>query len=290
MAHHLLHRLWWRVSGVLVYALIGRSGSGKSYRARLVASRFGIPLIVDDGLLIKGETILAGRTAKSEANYLAAIKTALFTDPAHREAVLQALEHTKFRKILLLGTSVKMVRRMAYRLELPRIFKTIFIEDIASPEEISQALASREEGRHIIPAPVREVSRHHPPAFLEPVQVHFEGRLSRFRLPKVFEKSQVTPGFHSVPQNHSSEELSQIIRVWMGDFDPALGLERVELVQKRRFIKINLYFREAHGLECEEDAQRLKTFLQDHLAQYGGWEMDNSQISIRHVSAVKEES
>ena len=40
---------------VKVYALVGRSGTGKSFRAQLVADKYHIPLIVDDGLLIKND-------------------------------------------------------------------------------------------------------------------------------------------------------------------------------------------------------------------------------------------
>ena len=49
-----------KLRGVKVYALIGRSGTGKSYHSKLVAAKHRIDLIIDDGLLIKGDRILAG--------------------------------------------------------------------------------------------------------------------------------------------------------------------------------------------------------------------------------------
>ena len=52
--------------GVTVFALVGRSGTGKSFRAKLVAQKFGIDLIIDDGLLIRDQKIIAGRSAKRE--------------------------------------------------------------------------------------------------------------------------------------------------------------------------------------------------------------------------------
>lgn len=36
-----------------VYAFVGPSGTGKSYRAQMVANENGISYIIDDGLLIK---------------------------------------------------------------------------------------------------------------------------------------------------------------------------------------------------------------------------------------------
>jgi ABC-type oligopeptide transport system ATPase subunit len=37
-----------------VFALVGGSGTGKSFRAKLVAQKYGIDFIIDDGLLDKG--------------------------------------------------------------------------------------------------------------------------------------------------------------------------------------------------------------------------------------------
>ena len=47
------------------YAFIGPSGTGKSYRAQMVAGEKGIEYIIDDGLLIKGNQVLAEIPAKT---------------------------------------------------------------------------------------------------------------------------------------------------------------------------------------------------------------------------------
>ncbi len=47
-----------------VFALVGSSGTGKSYKAFVVASERGIEYIIDDGLLIGGTRIYAGKSAK----------------------------------------------------------------------------------------------------------------------------------------------------------------------------------------------------------------------------------
>lgn len=278
--HPLLHRIWWRLSRVLVYALVGPSGSGKSHRARLVASKYNISLIVDDGLLISEDRILAGKSAKKEDNYLKAIKTAVFEDPDHRTEVLEALERCRFKKILLLGTSLKMVRRMAYRLDLPKIYKIVNIEDIASPLEIATAKQSRSEGRHVIPAPIREVSRHHGPSFLEPVQVMIEGQFNRLRPRQIFDKTVVLPGFHKSGPDRDLEGLKEIIRTWLTDFDPQLALSRLEVKKDRRTLKIGLYFARTDGLEWEVKGKKLQAFLQDHLAHYSGWESGRSEVRV----------
>ena len=49
---------------VQVYALVGESGTGKSFRSKLLAEEYGIHAIIDDGLLIQDDKIVAGRSAK----------------------------------------------------------------------------------------------------------------------------------------------------------------------------------------------------------------------------------
>ena len=41
------------IENTKVYAFVGPSGTGKSYRAQMVANENGISYIIDDGLLIK---------------------------------------------------------------------------------------------------------------------------------------------------------------------------------------------------------------------------------------------
>ena len=116
---------------VQVYALVGESGTGKSFRSKLLAEQYGIHAIIDDGLLIQDEKIVAGRSAKREKTYMGAVRAALFDDKEHRDSVARVLRKTHIKKILLLGTSEKMVSKIAMRLQLPQPQKIIHIEEIA---------------------------------------------------------------------------------------------------------------------------------------------------------------
>lgn len=49
-----------------IVALVGQSGSGKSYKAIMLAKEKSIEYIIDDGLLIKGNKIVAGKSAKEK--------------------------------------------------------------------------------------------------------------------------------------------------------------------------------------------------------------------------------
>ena len=89
------------MQGINVYALVGKSGTGKSFRAKLLAEKLEVPFIIDDGLLIYENTILAGKSAKQEKNYISAIKTALFAEEEHRKSVVAKIQEKKVKKILL---------------------------------------------------------------------------------------------------------------------------------------------------------------------------------------------
>jgi adenylate kinase family enzyme len=92
------YHVLWLLRGIQVFALIGRSGTGKSFRAALIAQKYNIELILDDGLLIRDQKIIAGKSAKKEKAYLTAIKTALITDADHRRETIAALKRQKFKR------------------------------------------------------------------------------------------------------------------------------------------------------------------------------------------------
>ena len=145
------------------FALVGKSGTGKSHRAKAVAEKYYIDLIIDDGLLIKNDRILAGFSAKQEENTISAVRTAVFDTAVHRTDVINAIQEENYPRILILGTSEKMVNKIALRLRLPKPVKYIHIEDIASEDEIALAQKVRyDEGKHIIPVSAIEITRRYP--------------------------------------------------------------------------------------------------------------------------------
>ena len=47
-----------KFSGLTVMALVGESGTGKSFKSKLLAQKYNIDAIIDDGLLIQNDKIL----------------------------------------------------------------------------------------------------------------------------------------------------------------------------------------------------------------------------------------
>ena len=127
------------LDNIKVYAFVGPSGTGKSYRAQMVASEKGINFIIDDGLLIKDNEVVAGESAKKAPTKIATVKHALFLEEEEKTAVEKALKKYKPSKILILGTSDGMVQKIASNLGLPEISETIYITDVATEEEMQTA-------------------------------------------------------------------------------------------------------------------------------------------------------
>lgn len=180
-----------------VVALVGPAGTGKSHRASLVAYEVRADAIVDDGLLIQGSRIVAGRSAKAEPTGMAAVRRALFTDEAHRREVREAIAGLAPERLLVLGTSEEMVRRICEALELPPPARVISIHDVATPEEIRRARRTRRRlGKHVIPAPTFEVKRTLSGLLVDPLRLLYRPKHARADL--LIEKSVVRPTFNSL--------------------------------------------------------------------------------------------
>ncbi len=177
-----------------VVGFVGPSGTGKSHRAAWVARERGIEFIIDDGLLIRGNKIVAGTSAKKESTKIGSIKRALFMQPEHAEDIKAAIKRYNPDAILILGTSDEMVDTIARRLELPKPEEKVYIHEVASDYEIKQALLTRkEQGKHVIPVPTFEIKKDFSGYFLDPLQIFKRKGKGSYQL--IGEKSVVRPTF-----------------------------------------------------------------------------------------------
>lgn len=185
-----------------IYALVGESGSGKSHRAAELASEYEIDYIIDDGLLINDTKKVAGSSAKREKTQIMAVKRAIFFVEDHRDQVRAAIAKEKPDKILILGTSLRMILRICDALLLPHPEKVVYIRDISSEEEIEEAKKMRHQfGQHVIPLPEIEVQKDFPFYWLNP----FWSRLKRKN--KTVEKTIVRPHFSNIGKLVISENV-----------------------------------------------------------------------------------
>lgn len=179
---------------IKVYAFVGPSGTGKSYRAQMVASERDIPCIIDDGLLIKENEVLAGESAKKAPTKVGTVKHALFYEQEERDIIIRALKKEKPKSILILGTSEGMVQKIAANLNLPQISEYIYISDVATKQEMETARRIRvTEGKHVIPVPTFQIKKDFSGYLLDPLQI-FKSK-GRGQKPYISEKSIIRPTF-----------------------------------------------------------------------------------------------
>ena len=177
-----------------ICALVGGSGTGKSYRAIRVAREHNIEYIIDDGLLIRGNGVVAGKSAKREKTRVGAVKTAVFSNDNHVFEVVEALKENKVERLLILGTSDGMVAKIAKRLGSHRIDETVYIEAIASEYEIQQAPhIRRTQGKHVIPVPTLELKKDFSGYMLDPLNILRRKGLGEYET--LGEKSVIRPTF-----------------------------------------------------------------------------------------------
>jgi adenylate kinase family enzyme len=271
-----------------VFALIGESGTGKSFRAKLVAQKYGVDLIIDDGLLIKDNRILAGHSAKKETSFLTAVKVALFDEKDHRDEVAHRLHNEKFKRILLLGTSEKMVNKIAARLQLHPPSKIIKIEDIASQEEIDKAIRTRRiEGKHVIPVPSIEIKRNYPGIFYEAIKI-FKKRSASAGIgpvPIMHEKSVVRPEYSKHGKVIISETaLSQMVIHCVDEYNQEIRIKKILVKDDKMGYRLVITIDVPYGIQLGGNIHELQQYIIENIERYTGILIEEVNIIIDKIT------
>ena len=145
---------------MLIYSLSGPSGTGKSTSALQFAYEHQIEAIIDDGLLIINGEKIAGTSAKFEKNTVTAVRRAIFEEDWHKEQVKQGLMNNPVQSLLIIGTSDKMTKKIAKRLEIGEINSFHYVTEIRSQREMDLARFVRStQGKHVMPIPHKQVEQ-----------------------------------------------------------------------------------------------------------------------------------
>ena len=277
--------------GLTVFALVGESGTGKSFRAKLLAQKHGIDAIIDDGLLIQNDKILAGRTAKHEKTYMGAVRIALFDDKQHRDQVAKALQTNKIKKLLIIGTSEKMAQKITSRLQIPLPSKIIKIEDIANREEIEKAIRSRQiEGKHVIPVPAIEVKKSYSQIFHDSIKDLAVKSSFKFLKKKqsVLEKSIVTPEFSKKGRIEISEAaLSQMAMHCVSEFSPEIRIKKLSIKTDSRGYRLIVTIDVPFGRQLTGEIHSLQHYVIENIEKYTGILIEEVSIIIDKITVNK---
>lgn len=245
-----------------VYALVGKSGTGKSYQAMNVCRSKNIVSIIDDGLLIYNNDVVAGISAKRQPTVVGAIKTALFSKDEHKADVVKKLNNIKPESVLIIGTSDEMVDKIRVRLELPEFHEIIYIEDITSEKQRELARKQRfGQGKHVIPVPSLKLKRHFSGYFVDPLRI-FRGwgpGKGGFT-----EKSVVRPTYSYLGEFKISDKvISDIVELSAEEINDVTGVLRVLTENKKSGLRITVLV----TMKLESRAVEVARQLQQSSAQ-----------------------
>ena len=272
-----------------VYGLAGKSGSGKSYQAINLCKERGIECILDDGLLITRGSILSGVSAKRQETKIRAIRTALFTDDAHRDDVIKKIEEVNPASILILGTSQKMIERIAARLDLPLPAEIISINKITTLEE--RRIASRERhemGKHVIPVPAFQLKKEFSGYFMHPLRIIKGLRGNKDRS---VERSVVRPSFSYLGRyNITNRAISEIVII-TGSF--AGGIEsifKVNVDTDKTGVTISMSVTIEYGVHVIETATNIQKKVADMLEEMTAFNIKAVNIDVKGLVRVRDDN
>lgn len=263
-----------------VYGLVGKSGTGKSYQAMNLCKEMNIESIIDDGLFIYGNSILEGTSAKRQDTKVAAIKTALFTDEEHRQAVMDKVKAVSPESLLILGTSEKMIRRIVGRLELPEPERIIQIEEITTDEERETARKQRHElGKHIIPVPTFQLKREFSGYFLDPMRMIRGWRGGKA---SVSEKTVVRPTYSYLGGYSISDKVIGDVVYYLGKKTEGVdSVAKVSIENNTDGIKITISLICSFGFRIVDVARELQRIVAKKVEAMTAFHIKAVDIEIR---------
>lgn len=266
-----------------IYGLVGKSGTGKSYQSLSICRERGIPCIIDDGLFIGQNRVYGGKSAKRAGTTIGAVKTALFTEDEHRDEVALAIKNRNPASILILGTSDRMIYRIAERLGLPEPKELIRIEDVADEEDIITAQAQRKEnGKHAIPVATFQLKREFSGYFLRPLKIL---RRVGTRNTEVAEKSEVRPTFSYLGGYVISE--NAVYDIVKCAIETAAGVRKIGAIDIEKsdsgmILYIDLIM--LYGVRVKESAAELQRMIRDKVEELTGFNIKAVNITIKGLA------
>jgi len=266
-----------------VYALVGKSGTGKSYQAMSLCREKNAEGIIDDGLFIIGNDILAGVSAKRQTTKIGAVKTALFVDEGQKQAVMDKIKEISPESLLIIGTSDDMVDRIAKRLELPDIESTVYIEAITTERERETAIKQRiEKGKHVIPVPTFQIKREFSGYFVDPLKI-FRGR-GKSGKEKFVEKSVVRPTYSYLGEYMISDRvISDIVDCIVKRERGKMRVISVFTEKTKNGIKVNVLILLKYGVKVVDAAKEFQEKVAGQVAHMTAFNIERVNIEVRDL-------
>lgn len=274
---------------IKVYAFVGPSGTGKSYRAQMVASEKNIKFIIDDGLLIMDNKVIAGESAKKAPTKIETVKHALFYKEEEKQEIIKAFKKYRPESILILGTSDGMVQKIATNLDLPEISETIYISDVATQEEMQTARKIREtEGKHVIPVPTFEIKKDFSGYLLDPLQI-FKTK-GRGEKPYISEKSIIRPTFSYLGNFTISDTVFRQILEYLVSKTP--GIYKVQKIRVENFgegAKLYMEVTVVYGFNVIDGINEFKNKAKKEIEKLTAMNVEEFEVVVKNIYVPESE-
>ena len=266
---------------MVTYALVGDSGTGKSYNSINIAARHNLEYIIDDGILIHKNKVVAGYSAKKEETIVGAVKRAVFTYDDHCSEVKEAIINNNVEGILVLGTSVKMVEKIRTRLDLPEYTQIIAIEDVVTSEEITKAKFTRQnQGKHVIPVPVMEIKKTFSGYFLDPLKPFRKST----HIARTEDKSIVRPTYSYMGEFSINDTvLCTLASYEASKCEGVEKINRISVDKDGTMVIFNVDAVLSYGVNIRECAESIKRCIKESIEKYASVYTDIVNVSVRYL-------
>lgn len=283
-----------------VVAFVGSSGTGKSHRALVVAHENKIECIIDDGILIHDNKIVAGFSAKKESSRLKAVRRAIFQDEVQVKSVREQLDKIKPNKLMIIGTSDNMVKKITKALGLQEPDRYIRIEDVATPKEIEKAQHARlKEGKHIIPVPTMELKSHFRGYLIDPIKTMWRRRTLKKQdqdtLGQIgsegFERSVVRPAFSYYGRLTFDDEV--IIKLIRNGLKKVAGVDETSIISFKKSDKgqnglvVDMAVVIEHGYPVKPLMQQVQKSVRNEIEYITGMSIERMSIKVKNIIETK---
>ena len=274
---------------IKVYAFVGPSGTGKSYRAQMVAGEKDTHFIIDDGLLIKDNEVIAGESAKKAATKVATVKHALFYEQEEKDEIIKALRKYRPESILILGTSDGMVQKIASNLGLPEISEIVYINDVATEQEMQTARRIRRtEGKHVIPVPTFEIKKDFSGYLLDPLQI-FKSK-GKGKQPYVAEKSIIRPTFSYMGKFTISDNVFRQIVEYLSVKNPAIyKILKLRVDSYGEGVKIYMEVTIVYGFNVVDGLKNFKEKVVKEISKLTSMNVEEIEVVAKNIFVPEKE-
>ncbi len=266
---------------MITIALTGPSGTGKSHRSVWLAGEKGVDYIIDDGLLISRNKLIAGTSAKKEKTKIGAVKRAIFENEKQRADMTAAIKKYNPHGILILGTSDRMAEKIRQRLELPEFSEIVHIEDIATEDEISKARHIRAtQGKHVVPVPTMEIKKTFSGYFVDPLSA-----FKRFSsTEQKYDKSIVRPKFSYIGDFQINDTvLNQIAKYEISRCRGVKNVFRVYSQQLEGGIAFNIEVSLEYGVSIPQCCQKMRNAVSNAVSKYAEMYTEAVNVTVKSL-------